>query len=102
MSPKVGKAGLGVLASTTRGVPLQLGAVQVPMLCANGMKAPVTGTRPFVPPKARPGMSVFAACVRFAMSRRPRPIESALESRLTDWLQAAALAHEAPTLPTVQ
>src|SRR5262249_48665023 len=35
-SPKVGKAGLGESGSTTRGVPSQLGARHVPMLCAKG------------------------------------------------------------------
>ena len=34
--PKVGKAGFGVVASTTRGVPSQPGAVHAPMLWANG------------------------------------------------------------------
>ena len=44
---------------------------------------------------------MFGACVRFSMSRRPRPTESAVESRLIAWLQSAFAVHDAPTLPTV-
>src|SRR5262245_65414488 len=46
-------------------------------------------------------MLMFAACVRFSMSRRPRPTDSALESRLIDCEHDAALLHDAPMLPTV-
>ena len=46
---------------------------------------------------------MLAAWVRFSMSRRPRPTESAVESRLIAWLQLARrCVHDAPTLPTVQ
>src|SRR5262249_52263515 len=101
-SPSVGKAGFGVLASTTRGVPSQLGAVQGPMLVAKVTNAPGTVTRPLVPPKAITGMSMAGAGVRFSMSRRPRPTESAPESRLIAWLQSASAMHTAPTLPVEQ
>ena len=46
---------------------------------------------------------MFAAWVRFSMSRRPRPIESADESRLIAWAAVAhPVLHAAPTLPAVQ
>ena len=47
---------------------------------------------------------MLAAWVRFSMSRRPRPIDSAVESRLIDWPQTLAVlgVHAAPTLPVVQ
>src|SRR5262245_39694423 len=86
----------------TRGVPSQLGAVQTPMLVANGVYMPGTVVRPLLPPKAITGMSMLAAWVRFSMSRRPRPIDKAVESRLIDWLHCASLVHVAPTFPTEQ
>ena len=42
---------------------------------------------------------MLAACVRFSMSRRPRPIESALESRLIDCVHWLSIVHDTPTLP---
>src|SRR6185369_5528063 len=101
-SPNVGNAVFGRLGSTTRGVPSQPGFVQTPMLVPNAVNAPGTVTSPFVPPNAITGMSMFAACVRFSMSRRPRPTESADESRLIAWLHCAAVEQALPTAPTVQ
>src|SRR5579862_2452294 len=52
-------------------------------------------------------MEMLGACVRFSMSGRPRPTESAVESRLIDWLHVASAAafvaplQAAPTLPTM-
>src|SRR6266478_69199 len=81
--PSVGNAGFGLAASTTRSVvPSQLGAVQRWMLVPNPVIAPGTRARPLLPTNEITGMSTFAACVRFSMSRRPRPTESAVESRL--------------------
>ena len=44
---------------------------------------------------------MLAACVRLTMSRRARPIESALESSAIDCAQSVLVAHDALTLPTV-
>src|SRR5262249_4066638 len=100
LPPNVGNAGFGALGSTTRGVPSQLGAVHVPMLDANGVYVPGTTARPLVAPNAITGMSMFAAWVRFSMSRRFRPTESADESRLIACEQSASAAQDAPTFPT--
>src|SRR5262245_29533933 len=102
-SPNVGKAGFGSEASTTRGVPpVQLGAAHGPMLLANGTYCPGTGTSPLLPPNAITGMSMLAAWVRFSMSRRPRPTESAVESSEIPTVQAPSLVQGLPTLPVTQ
>ena len=63
----------------------QLGAVQRWMLVPKGVIAPGTRARPLLPTNEMTGMSTFGAWVRFSMSRRPRPTESAVESRLIAW-----------------
>ena len=61
-----------------------------------------SGAAPLLPQTAITGMSTFAAWVRFSMSRRPRPTDSAVESRLTDCEHSPFAVHGAPTLPTEQ
>src|SRR6185369_608231 len=100
--PNVGNAGFGDVASTTRGVPSQLGAAHTPRLRASATKRPGTGARPLLPPTHSTGTSIRAACVRFSMSGLPRPTESGVESSEIDWLQSASSAHAAPTFPAVQ
>src|SRR4030095_4983682 len=98
--PKVGKAVFGIV-ETSRGVePSQLGAVQVPMLFANGMKMPGTVARPFVPHTPMTGTLMFPDCVRFSIARRPPPIDSADESRFTDCEHCASVVQLAPTVAT--
>src|SRR6187551_588050 len=98
MLPYVGNAGFGSNASTTRSVPSQLGAVQVPMLWPNARYEAPTGVSPLLPPKLITGTLMFAACVMLAMSGRVA--DSADESRLIDWEQSAFAEH-APALPAV-
>src|SRR5439155_16978940 len=101
--PSVGNARFGLAASTTRSVvPSQLGAVQRWMLVPNPVIAPGTRARPLLPTNEITGMSMFAACVRFSMSRRPRPTESAVESRSTACEHWPSVVHAAPTFPTEQ
>src|SRR5258706_10329710 len=106
--PSVGNAGFGLAASTTRSVvPSQLGAVQRWMLVPKPVIAPGTRASPLLPTNEITGMSMFAACVRLSMSRRPRPTESAVESRLitsehcpsASDCEKFAPPHGAPTVP---
>src|SRR5581483_12315353 len=79
------------------------------MLVPNPVIAPGTRARPLLPTNEMTGMSTFGAWVRFSMSRRPRPTESAVESRLIACAQAASAVawvwpdppHAEPTFPAV-